>query len=34
MLIQLNEIKKVYRTREIETTALDNVNISIDKVNS
>jgi hypothetical protein len=31
MLIQLKEIKKVYRTREIETTALDNVNISIEK---
>lgn len=31
MLIQLKEIKKVYRTREIETTALDNVNIGIEK---
>lgn len=31
MLIQLKEITKVYRTREIETTALDNVNIGIEK---
>jgi len=31
MLIQLKEITKVYRTREIATTALDNVNIGIEK---
>ena len=31
MLIKLKEITKVYRTREIETTALDNVNIGIEK---
>ncbi len=31
MLIQLKEITKVYRTREIETAALDNVNIGIEK---
>lgn len=31
MLIQLKEITKVYRTREIETTALDNINIGIEK---
>lgn len=31
MLIQLKEINKVYRTREIETVALENVNIGIEK---
>lgn len=30
-IITLSGIHKVYRTREIETTALDNVNISVDK---
>lgn len=30
-IIKLNGIKKVYRTKEIETTALDNVNLTINK---
>ena len=30
-IIQLEGIKKVYRTKEIETTALDNVNLTIEK---
>lgn len=30
-LIELNGINKVYRTKEIETTALENVNLTVDK---
>ena len=30
-LIELNGIEKVYRTKEIETTALENINLSVDK---
>lgn len=30
-IIQLDGISKVYRTKEIETTALDNINISVEK---
>ncbi len=30
-IITLNGISKVYRTKEIETTALENVNLSVDK---
>lgn len=30
-LIELNGISKVYRTKEIETTALENVNLSVEK---
>lgn len=30
-IIQLEGVEKVYRTREIETLALDNVNLTIDK---
>ncbi len=30
-LIELSGIDKVYRTKEIETTALENVNLSVDK---
>ena len=30
-LIELNSISKVYRTKEIETTALENVNLSVEK---
>lgn len=30
-LIELNGISKVYRTKEIETTALENVNLTVDK---
>lgn len=29
-IIKLNEISKVYQTKEIETTALDNINLSVD----
>ena len=30
-LIELKEINKIYRTDEIETLALENVNLSIEK---
>ena len=30
-LIELNGIEKVYRTKEIETTALENINLTVDK---
>ena len=30
-LIELTGIRKVYRTKEIETTALENVNLSVEK---
>lgn len=30
-IIKLNEISKVYQTKEIETTALDNVNIEVER---
>lgn len=30
-LIELNAIRKVYRTKEIETTALENVNLRVEK---
>ena len=30
-IIELNNIGKVFRTREIETTALENVNLSVEK---
>lgn len=30
-IIRLNEIKKVYQTKEIETTALENVNIEVER---
>lgn len=30
-MIQLNDIQKIYRTREIETIALNNVNIQVEK---
>ena len=30
-MIKLTEINKVYRTKEIETQALENVNITIEK---
>jgi putative ABC transport system ATP-binding protein len=30
-IIQLNAIHKVYRTKEIETTALDNINLAVEK---
>ena len=30
-LIELSGIEKVYRTKEIETTALENINLNVDK---
>lgn len=30
-LIELNGIEKIYRTKEIETTALENINLTVDK---
>lgn len=33
-MIKLTNLEKIYRTKEIETVALENVNLDIQKVNS
>ena len=33
-MITLTSLSKIYRTNEIETVALENVNLKVDRVNS